>query len=190
MSCSTTIPTKWLVCPVWSVFAVRLKKHSVLSFILSTQRRRWSDCADAQADLSLHWVLYDFLVLPCCGSNVVFDFCAAPGKSEISESLNALIYRLADLCNDRLYPFTNNVVSNISGVKAILEKLFVCCTPTLYFFGWVGRLEKILFAYFFLLHCCVMGKSWLSDENGPKKKYTFFQKCQTKFWVRGVKVGR
>ena len=39
--------------PVWSVFAVRMKKAWVLSYPLSAQRRLWSDWADAQADLSL-----------------------------------------------------------------------------------------------------------------------------------------
>ena len=38
------------------VFAVRMKKAWVLSYPLSTQRRVWSDWADAQADLSLRWV--------------------------------------------------------------------------------------------------------------------------------------
>ena len=35
------------------VFAVRMKKPWFLSYLLSTQRRLWSDWADAQADLSL-----------------------------------------------------------------------------------------------------------------------------------------
>ena len=59
-------PTKWHVCPaktqislgicpVWSVFAVRMKKAWVLSYPLSAQRRLWSDWADAQADLRLRW---------------------------------------------------------------------------------------------------------------------------------------
>ena len=38
------------------VFAVRMKKSWVLNYPLSGQRRLWSDWADAQADLSLHWV--------------------------------------------------------------------------------------------------------------------------------------
>ena len=37
------------------VFAVRMKKPWVLSYLLSAQRRLWSDWADAQADLSLRW---------------------------------------------------------------------------------------------------------------------------------------
>ena len=37
------------------VFAVRMKKPWVLSYLLSTQQRLWSDWADAQADLSLRW---------------------------------------------------------------------------------------------------------------------------------------
>ena len=35
--------------PVWSVFAVRMKKAWVRSYPLSAQRRLWSDWADAQA---------------------------------------------------------------------------------------------------------------------------------------------
>ena len=37
------------------VFAVRMKKAWVLSYIQSAQQRLWSDWVDAQADLSLRW---------------------------------------------------------------------------------------------------------------------------------------
>ena len=37
------------------VFAVRMKKPWAINYPLSAQRRLWSDQADAQADLSLHW---------------------------------------------------------------------------------------------------------------------------------------
>ena len=47
--------------PVWSVFAARMKKAWVLSYPLSAQRRRWSDWADAQADLSLRWAHSHFV---------------------------------------------------------------------------------------------------------------------------------
>ena len=43
------------------VFAVRMKKAWVLSYPLSAQRRLWSDWADAQADLRLHWTLTHFV---------------------------------------------------------------------------------------------------------------------------------
>ena len=43
------------------VFAVRMKKAWVLSYPLSAQRRRWSDWADAQADLSLRWAHSHFV---------------------------------------------------------------------------------------------------------------------------------
>ena len=43
------------------VFAVRMKKHWVLSYALSAQRRLWSDWADAQADLSLRWAHSHFV---------------------------------------------------------------------------------------------------------------------------------
>ena len=39
--------------PVWSVFAVYMKKPWIRSYSLSAQWRLWSDWADAQADLSL-----------------------------------------------------------------------------------------------------------------------------------------
>ena len=70
--CRTTKPTKWHVLPsedsdqpghppsLIRVFTVRMKKAWVLSYLLSTQRRLWSDWADAQADLSLCWVHLSF----------------------------------------------------------------------------------------------------------------------------------
>ena len=71
LSRSTTKPTKWDVRPANSdqprhlpslirVFAVRMKKAWVLCYPLSTQRRLWSDWADAQADLNLRWVHMSF----------------------------------------------------------------------------------------------------------------------------------
>ena len=41
--------------PVWSVFAVRMKKAWVLSYPFCEQWGLWSDWADAQADMSLRW---------------------------------------------------------------------------------------------------------------------------------------
>ena len=41
--------------------AVRMKKAWVLSYLLSAQRRLWSDWADAQADLSLIWAHNHFV---------------------------------------------------------------------------------------------------------------------------------
>ena len=46
--------------PQSDVFAVRMKKAWIISYPLSAQRRLWSDWADAQADLSVHWVLRSF----------------------------------------------------------------------------------------------------------------------------------
>ena len=65
-----TKPTKWVCADsaqpghppnLIRVFAVRMKKPWVLSYLLSTQRRLWSDWVDAQADLSLHSVHNHFL---------------------------------------------------------------------------------------------------------------------------------
>ena len=60
LSRDMTKPTKWVCAEqrlrsAWvRVFAVIMKKAWVLSYPLSTQRRLWSDWADAQDDLSLH----------------------------------------------------------------------------------------------------------------------------------------
>ena len=43
------------------VFAICMKKAWVLSYPLSSQRRLWSDWADAQADLSLRWAHSHFV---------------------------------------------------------------------------------------------------------------------------------
>ena len=74
LSRDMTKPTKWLCaqrrlmasCPghppsLIRVFAVRTKKTWVLSYLLSAQRRLWSDWADAQADLSLRWAHTHFV---------------------------------------------------------------------------------------------------------------------------------
>ena len=90
LSCLITKPTKWHVRPaktqislgirpVWSI-AVRMKKAWVLSYPLSTQRRLWSDWADAQADLSSLGAHAILLVLSW-GSSVVscifIDHCCS-----------------------------------------------------------------------------------------------------------------
>ena len=43
------------------LFAVRMKKHWVLSYTLSAHRRLWTDCADAQTDHSLRWAHTHFV---------------------------------------------------------------------------------------------------------------------------------
>ena len=40
------------ICPVWSVYAVRMKKHWALNYLLSAQWRFWSNWADPR----LIWV--------------------------------------------------------------------------------------------------------------------------------------
>ena len=47
--------------PIWSVFAVRMKKAWVLSYPLSALQRLWSDWANAQADLSRRWAHTHFV---------------------------------------------------------------------------------------------------------------------------------
>ena len=55
------------------VFAVRMKKSLVLSYLLSAQRRLWSAWADAQADLSLCWAHMPFCWL--CGYPCYLELC-------------------------------------------------------------------------------------------------------------------
>ena len=59
MSDKTTKQIKWHVHPVWSVFAVHMKKAWVLSYPFSAHRRFWSDWADA--DQSLRWTHSHFV---------------------------------------------------------------------------------------------------------------------------------
>ena len=42
------------------VFSVRMKKHWSLCYLLSIQQKPWSDCADAQTNLSLRWAHKSF----------------------------------------------------------------------------------------------------------------------------------
>ena len=71
MSLCMTRPVKWSVhpaktqislgiCPVWLQSAVRIKKPWVLSFLMREQWRFWSECVDAQADLSFRWAHMSF----------------------------------------------------------------------------------------------------------------------------------
>ena len=67
--------------PVWSVFAVCMKKAKVLSYPLSAQRRLWSDWVDAQADLSLclaHTYFVGFVM-----SQLIFFFCLCQLQSSL-----------------------------------------------------------------------------------------------------------
>ena len=56
-----------------TLYVIHMEKHWVISYPLRVQWRHWSDCADAQADLSLRWAAHAILlVLSCCGSNVYY----------------------------------------------------------------------------------------------------------------------
>ena len=64
------------------VFAVHIDTHWVLSYLLSIQRRLWSDWADARADLSLCWAH-----MPLC------RFCQVSSVGEnINRSTTRLVY--------------------------------------------------------------------------------------------------
>ena len=86
MSRSTTKSTKLPVCAaktlismtihtVWSVFAVRLTKHWILTYPLGAQRRliRLGGCTGwSESSLGAHAIL---LVLSCCGSYIFYPCC-------------------------------------------------------------------------------------------------------------------
>ena len=83
-----TKPKKWYVCPAKTdqpehppslirVFTVCMKKAWVFSYPLSTQRRLWSDWADAQADLSLRWAHSHFVGFVMRWLILMFCFLAA-----------------------------------------------------------------------------------------------------------------
>ena len=74
------------------LFAVRMKKLWVLSYPFSTQRRLWSDWADAQADLSLRLAHAILLVLSCCGLNDFFVSFSESLGAELKKSSPATIF--------------------------------------------------------------------------------------------------
>ena len=59
--CPAKVQISLGVRPVWSVFAVRMKKSWVLSYPLSAQRRLWTHWANTQADRSLLWAHSHFV---------------------------------------------------------------------------------------------------------------------------------
>ena len=69
------------------VCAVRLKQNWIQSYPLRAQRRLWSDCVDAQADLSLCWAQRSFCCCCCVFFFCVF-FCHEAAQNAFSSSLN------------------------------------------------------------------------------------------------------
>ena len=59
------------------VFAFRMKKHWVLSYPLSAQRRLWSDWADAQADMSLCRAHMPFCWLYHAAAHISCSLCVS-----------------------------------------------------------------------------------------------------------------
>ena len=105
LSCSTTKPTNWPVLPaktqtslgipVWSVFAVHMKKPWVLSYSTYwAHSEDWPEWADAQVDLILHWVHWS-----------VCWFCQAAAPVVIASSL---YWYLGAKCNYFWLESSNN----------------------------------------------------------------------------------
>ena len=79
---------------IW-VFTGRMKKAWVLSYPLSAQWRLWSDWADAQADLSLHWAHEESLgpELPTeCTVKTLIRLDRCPGLSESSLGAHSICW--------------------------------------------------------------------------------------------------
>ena len=88
MSRSMTKPTKW---PVRAAKTRPFRSESSLSawwklgslFLLSAQRRLWSDCADAQADLRLRWAHMPFVGFVLCRAAAQMTFCVSTDTSPL-----------------------------------------------------------------------------------------------------------
>ena len=56
------------------VFAVRMKKHWALYYLLSAQRRLWSDWPDTEADPSLRWAYISFCLFCRAAAHISRSF--------------------------------------------------------------------------------------------------------------------
>ena len=143
-------PTKWHVRPaktqislgirrVWSVFAVRLKKAWVLSYLLSAQRRLWSDLGGcpgwSESSLGVHAISF---VLSRCGSfafHCVFLFAKALAIS------CAYLFPYRFICPDVRHVFLEIAYVTVTSELTVWAKhfygelLFTVCGHEL-FFSW------------------------------------------------------
>ena len=81
-----------------SVLAVRMNKAWVLSYPLSTQRRLWSDWADAQADLSSLGAQAVLLVLSCAASYLIYPKYSDTWTTYVSYTLFILKFYCLLIC--------------------------------------------------------------------------------------------
>ena len=94
------------------VFAARMKKPWTFTYPLSTQRRLWSDCADAQADLSLHWAHTHFVVAHIPRDVARIYFSGPDLMSALLSSLLSLVvafhgsHGINFICHYMLWVFT------------------------------------------------------------------------------------
>ena len=86
------------------VFAVHIKKAWVLSYPLSTQRRLWSDWADAQAHLSLRWAQSNFV-----GFVMSWLISCHTASSIVNKSFLMCIYFFFIYCKIPKYSDTWNI---------------------------------------------------------------------------------
>ena len=124
-------PTKWLCAPRSSdqpghppslirVAAVRMKKTCVLSYPLSAQRRLWSDCAYAQADLNPHWAYTHFVGFVM--SRLISCFFDAENTKPILRDCTIL----TDLrASSRNQPYLTTEIISVSKTHRMLTILIV-----------------------------------------------------------------
>ena len=178
--------------PVWSVF-------TVLSHTMSTQRRLWSDWADAQADLSLRWMHVIMLVLSWGSS---FGFCfikttirkqflwyrSSMYMSHICLPVPRALFQKADCAN-----LIHNTI--ICGVKLI--SLITNYFPVVVCFWFFCLLESNLEEIVFLecqtshhFHLSLRGRSiYAQAKNNLDLKLVFFGKRNNfslNFWPAPV----
>ena len=144
-----TKPTKWHVRqaktqislgirPVWSVFAVRMKKAWVLSYPLSTKWRLWSDWSDAQADPSLRRAHSHFVSFIMRRLKRYVESRATEGPRLLRECLVITFKNVWD-CFVKLHRWVR-FIQSVPQAKMTTLALMVSELLTLLVHGWLVKL--------------------------------------------------
>ena len=137
---------------IW-VFTVRMKKAWVLSYPICTQRRLWSDWADAQADLSLCWAHRSF----CWFCHEVAQFSCTKLLTEKLWGNNQCSFKHSEI-NETRAPILETTLSVCLSVCHMADACYVCFWQ----FEWSSVLHRPLM----LTHNCWVDLSihinWMS----------------------------
>ena len=147
-------------------------------------------CASWSASsLGSHFI---FLVLLCCSSFERHNITKYPKDTQYPEPATCkyLFRKNGHISHDMRKPVFFSYANNKGADQAIFKKLFVCYTPTLYFFGWVGRQGKDFFsAYLFFLSLLHNGNIVIFWWKLGKFLF-YFPEVPKKLLGRGLIVGR